>query len=190
MTLSNQHSAWNKGKLVGQKQALKLEEIWRIRIHLEINNKLAELALFNLALDSKLRACDLLKLKVRDIMLGGTIQSRVTIRQQKTQSPVQFELTAKTRDSMGCWIESGNLNLQDFLFPSNRDKNNSISYHSYSRLVKRWVSMIGLDATRYGTHSMRRTKASLIYNRTKKPTCNSIVTWTFKIREHGSLSRR
>ncbi|MFT4924238.1 MAG: integrase [Phenylobacterium sp.] len=136
-------------------------------MHLEIHNKLAELALFNLALDSKLRACDLLKLKVRDIMLGGTIQSRVTIRQQKTQSPVQFELTVKTRDSMSCWIESGNLNLQDFLFPSNRGKNNRISYHSYSRLVKRWVSMIGLDATRYGTHSMRRTKASLIYNRTK-----------------------
>jgi integrase len=69
MTLSNHHSAWNKGKLVGQKQTLKFEEIWRIRIHLEINNALVELALFNLVLDSKLRACDLLKLKVRDIML-------------------------------------------------------------------------------------------------------------------------
>ncbi|MCJ8271658.1 MAG: tyrosine-type recombinase/integrase [Psychrosphaera sp.] len=167
MTLSNQHSAWNKGKLVGQKQALKLEEIWRIRIHLELNNQLMELALFNLALDSKLRSCDLLALKVRDIMLGGHVQSRVTIRQQKTQTPVQFELTYKTRDSINCWTESAHLNLYDFLFPSKRTKNKSISYHSYSRLVKSWVTMIGLDASRYGTHSMRRTKASLIYSRTK-----------------------
>ena len=134
MTLSNQHSAWNKGKLVGQKQALKLEEIWRIRIHLELNNQLMELALFNLALDSKLRSCDLLALKVRDIMLGGHVQSRVTIRQQKTQTPVQFELTYKTRDSINCWTESAHLNLYDFLFPSKRTKNKSISYHSYVKV--------------------------------------------------------
>jgi hypothetical protein len=93
-------SIWNKGKLVGQKLPLKLEEIWAIRIRLQLSNDLRGLAMFNLALDSKLRACDLIKLKVRDIAHGSAIQSRAILIQQKTQKPLQFEITQKTRASL------------------------------------------------------------------------------------------
>ena len=96
--------SWNKGKLVEQKLPLKLEEIWSIRTRLDLANNLRELTMFNLALDSKLRACDFIKLKVKDIANGITVQSRVILIQQKTGRPVQFEITPKTRASITAWI--------------------------------------------------------------------------------------
>lgn len=95
---------WNKGKLVGQKKPLKLSEIWAIRIRLQIAHSYRDLAMFNLAIDSKLRACDLMNLRIRDIMHGAEVQSRTIIMQQKTQTPVQFELMLKTRESLLKWI--------------------------------------------------------------------------------------
>ena len=100
---------WNKGKLVGQKLPLKLQEIWAIRIHLQINNHYRDLALFNLAIDSKLRACDLLKLRVSDVSNGGRIGSRAMVLQKKTDRPVQFEITPRTRESISEWIRYANL---------------------------------------------------------------------------------
>jgi integrase len=111
---------WNKGKLVGQKLPLKLEEIWSIRIRLELANNLRELTMFNLALDCKLRACDFIKLKVLDIAHGATIQSRAMLIQQKTGSSVQFELTPKTRKSLQEWIAKKSLKSGDYLFVSLR----------------------------------------------------------------------
>ena len=160
--------AWNKGKRVGQKKAFKLEDIWRIRIRLEIENKLEQLALFNLAIDSKLRSCDLISLRVRDISSASLVQSRAMIEQQKTHKEVQFEITPKTQQCLSQWIYLKNLCSSDFLFPSPRKPGRHICYHYYANIVKSWVSKLGLDITQYGTHSLRRTKASLIYAKTKK----------------------
>ncbi len=158
---------WNKGKLVGQKPPLKLKEIWSIRIRLQIANRIRDLALFNLAIDSKLRSCDLLRLRVRDVTHGGTIASRAMVMQQKTQRAVQFEIMEQTRSAIGNWIDYSNLNNSDYLFKSRYKSSPHISTRQYARIVDSWVSEIGLDPAAYGTHSLRRTKASLIYRRTK-----------------------
>ena len=164
---TSQNTCWNKGKLVGQKLPLKLEEIWSIRIRLELANNLRELTMFNLALDCKLRACDFIKLKVLDIAHGATIQSRAMFIQQKTGSSVQFELTPKTRKSLQEWIAQESLRSGDYLFGSRVIKDFHLTTRQYARIVKKWISSIGLDLTLYGTHTMRRTKASLIYKKTK-----------------------
>jgi len=158
---------WNKGKLVGQKAPLKLKEIWSIRIRLELSKRIRDLALFNLAIDSKLRGCDLVKLKVRDISHGNQITARAIITQQKTALPVHFEITEQTRKSLYTWIEHAHLRSEDFLFPSRIRDSLHLSTRQYARIVNAWVEQIGLDAANYGTHTMRRTKASLIYKRTK-----------------------
>ncbi|NQV69608.1 MAG: tyrosine-type recombinase/integrase [Pseudohongiella sp.] len=160
-------TTWNKGKLVGQKSPLKLKEIWAIRIRLQLSHNLRELALFNLAIDSKLRGCDLVKLKVSDVTQGGSISHRATITQQKTNQPVQFELTGQTREALLDWITKASLKHPEFLFPSKVRSSPHLSTRQYARIVNSWVTSVGLDQTRYGTHTMRRTKASLIYRRTK-----------------------
>ena len=157
--------AWNKGKLMGQKPPLKPKEIWEIRIRLQMSNRRRDLALFNLALDSKLRACDLTKLRVEDVRHGDRVVKRASILQQKTQRPVQFEITSKTRSSILEWLRVTELELNDYLFPSRRSPH--LSTRQYARIVNGWVSEIGLDSGAYGTHSLRRTKPSLIYHRTK-----------------------
>lgn len=158
---------WNKGKLVGQKSPLKLKEIWAIRVRLQLSKRLRELALFNLAIDSKLRGCDLIQLRVRDVSHGNLISPRAIVLQQKTRRPVQFEITEPTRDALASWIAASNLKGDDFLFPSRLHDSPHITTRQYWRIVRDWVSSIGLDPTAYGTHSLRRTKATLIYRRTK-----------------------
>lgn len=161
------HDAWNKGLLVGQKPPLKLQEIWSIRVRLQIADNYRELAMFNLAIDSKLRSCYLVKLKVRDIAHGNTVLKRAMIVQQKTMQPVQFEITPQTQDAITKWIEVKGLSNDDYLFPSRVHGCDHISTRQYARIVKSWVSKIGWSPENYGTHSMRRTKATLIYKRTK-----------------------
>lgn len=170
MSLNSQtpHIPWNKGKLVGQKHPLKLQEIWAIRIRLQLTNKVRDLALFNLAIDSKLRACDLVRLKLSDISHGSSIiLKRAVITQQKTHQPVQFEITEKTRKSISDLANQQNLTHDDYLFKSRFRTSPHISTRQYARIVEAWVSDIGLDPTEYGTHSLRRTKVSLIYRKTK-----------------------
>lgn len=158
---------WNKGKLIGQKLPLKLKEIWAIRIQLQARQCIRELALFNLAIDSKLRGCDLVNLRVRDLAHGSQLLTRAMIMQRKTQRPVQFEITEPTRDAVATWIAKAQLKADDYLFPSRLRASPHLSTRQYARVVRRWVKAIGLDSTGYGTHSMRRTKATLIYRRTK-----------------------
>ena len=158
---------WNKGKLVGQKAPLKLREIWAIRVRLRVFRRTRELALFNLGIDSKLRACDLLKLRVRDISLGERIAARAIVVQQKTSRPVQFEITESTRGALAEWIRLSGPASDDFLFPSRVHASPHLSTRQYARIVDSWVEEIGLDPAAYGTHSIRRTKPSLIYRRTK-----------------------
>jgi integrase len=158
---------WNKSKIVGQKTPFKLKEIWAIRIRLQLAVRRRELALFNLAIDSKLRACDLVSLRVRDVSHGQTIASRTIVMQQKTQRPVQFEITEPTREAVGAWIGHARLSSEDSLFPSRVRSSVHLSTRQYARIVDSWVRQIGLDKAQYGTHTLRRTKATLIYRRTK-----------------------
>jgi integrase len=158
---------WNKGKIVGQKTPFKLKEIWAIRIRLQLAVRRRELALFNLAIDSKLRACDLVGLRVRDVCHGQTVASRTIVMQQKTQRPVQFEITEPTREAVGAWIGHAGLSSEDSLFPSRVRNSVHLSTRQYARIVDSWVRQIGLDKAQYGTHRLRRTKATLIYRRTK-----------------------
>ncbi len=159
--------AWNKGMIVGPKPPLKLKEVWAIRIHLQISGDVRNLALFNLAIDSKLRACDLVCLRVSDLTQGYNVLRRATIMQRKTRRPVQFEVTDQTRSSIRNLIAKYNLRPDDYLFPSRLSSSPHLSTRQYAKIVKDWVSCIGLDPYTYGTHSLRRTKATLIYRRTK-----------------------
>ena len=163
----NEKEPWNKGKLVGQKPPLKLKEIWAIRIRLQIANRIRDLALFNLAIDSKLRACDLVKLRVRDLSHGDRIAKRAMVMQQKTQQAVQFEMMQQTREAIFDWVSHANLTKDDYIFPSRTKNSPHLSMRQYARIVGSRVASIGLDPAAYGTHSLRRTKASLIYRRTK-----------------------
>ena len=158
---------WNKGKIVGQKLPLKLHEIWAIRTRLQIEEQVRELALFNLAVDSKLRASDLVRLRVSVVATSGHVCSRATILQKKTGRPVQFEITPRTRDTVEAWISKAQLTTPAYLFPSRFYRSLHLSTRQYARLVESWVADIGLDTSLYGTHSLRRTKASLIYRQTK-----------------------
>ena len=167
LTVKVHKEPWNKGKIVGQKAPLRLKDIWAIRIRLQLGQRTRELAMFDLGLDSKLRACDLVKLRVRDISHGEHISARAIVMQQKTSLPVQFEITQSTREAVSNWIKEAALAPEDYLFPSRVHESPHIGTRQYARIVDGWINEIGLDPSAYGTHSMRRTKASLIYRRTK-----------------------
>ena len=158
---------WNKGKIVGQKAPLKLKDIWASRIRLQLGHRTRELALFDLGLDSKLRACDLVRLRVRDICHGDRVSPRAIVMQQKTARPVQFEITPPTKDAVTAWIKEATLVNDDFLFPSRVHESPHLGTRQIARILNSWIEEIGLDPTAYGTHTIRRTKASLIYRRTK-----------------------
>ena len=164
---SQQRIPWNKGRILGQKPALKLKEIWEIRIRLQMENNIHELALFNMAIDSKLRGCDLVQLKVNDVMRNGKILSRAVVVQQKTHKPVRFEITEQSRESLLDLINDKQLGYHDYVFKSRLASSEHLSTRQYAFIVKKWVKSIGLDPMEYGTHSMRRTKVSLIYQKTK-----------------------
>ena len=158
--------AWNKGKIIGQKPPLKIKEVWAIRVRLQLAQRSRDLALFNLAIDSKLRGCDVVKVGIEDILLSGTLRSRASVVQQKTGKPVTFEITEQTRSAIQGWLHQLGGRQRGPLFPSRVNPKMSISTRQYARLVDSWVASIGLDASAYGTHSLRRTKATLIYRRT------------------------
>lgn len=157
---------WNKGRLVGQKRPLLPRQVWAIRARLELADNLRELSLFNLAIDSKLRGCDLVRLRVVDLVVAGAVRNRVSVIQSKTGRPVQFEVSENTRKTVLDWVASPEMLGREFLFPSRFHSSPHLSTRQYARLVRHWVSAIGLDPNGYGTHSLRRTKAALIYRKT------------------------
>jgi integrase len=157
---------WNKGRLIGQKRPLKPKEVWAIRVRLQLEHHRRDLALFNLAIDSKLRGCDLVRLRVTDVYVGEHVRDRATVVQQKTNRPVQFEMTEQTRAAIRDWLCHGRPASGHFLFPSRLRNQPHISTRQYARIVHRWVERAGLDSSAYGTHSMRRTKAAQIYKKT------------------------
>ena len=157
---------WNKGLLVGQKKPFQPKHVWSIRVRLEISRKWHDLALFNLAIDSKLRACDLVKLRLDEVCSGAKVRDRATIVQKKTGRPVQFEITEQTRVSVEAWLRTVRTTGCRYLFPSRLHARPHLSTRQYARLVHRWIDSIGLESVCYGTHSMRRTKATQIYRKT------------------------
>ena len=157
---------WNKGRLTGQKPPLQPKHVWAIRTRLQLANKTRDLALFNLAIDSKLRGCDVVRLLAEEIAPNGVGIDRATIRQRKAGRPVRFEITEQTRQSLLAHLKDRYKEQGPYLFPSRANPDRHLSTRQYARLVSAWVGSIGLDATLFGTHSLRRTKATLIYRRT------------------------
>lgn len=157
---------WNKGRIIGQKRPLKPKDVWAIRVRLEMRGDKRGLALFNLAIDSKLRACDLVKLKIDEVQTEGRLHDRATITQKKTRRPVRFELTEPTRRAIRDYLDSRDTVNGGHIFLSRLRAQPHISTRQYARLVHSWVASAGLDSAAYGTHSMRRTKAAQIYRKT------------------------
>jgi integrase len=157
---------WNKGKLVGAKPPLRPKHVWSIRTRLMVGGCTRDLAMFNLAIDSKLRGCDVVALKVEDIAPNGYAVDRATVRQKKTGRPVRFELTDHTRQAIDDYLRTTGKKPGEFLFPSCRRTGRCMTTRQYARLVAAWVASVGLDPRIYSTHSLRRTKATLIYRRT------------------------
>ena len=166
MAIQN-HTPWNKDRIIGQKKPLQISHIWGIRIRLELEGRTRDLALFNLGLDSKLRGCDLVKLKVSDVFCGRSVLRRTHVIQQKTDSPVQFEITPSTGESILAWVRKARLKDSDYLFKSRINDSEHISTRQYNRIFHGWIEKLGLDTSLYSTHSMRRTKPYLIYKKTK-----------------------
>jgi integrase len=160
------HIPWNKGKLTGAKPPLRPKHVWAIRTKLAVEGRTRDLAMFNLAIDSKLRGCDLVAVKVEDIAPNGYSVDRATVRQKKTGQPVRFELTEQTRQTVDDYIKTAGKTPGGFMFAGRRGLQRSMTTRQYARLVSEWIASIGLDPRTFGTHSLRRTKATLIYRRT------------------------
>ncbi|MEO3417002.1 tyrosine-type recombinase/integrase [Roseovarius sp. CAU 1744] len=158
--------AWNRGRIIGQKRPLLPKQVWATRARLEIAGHRRYLALFNVAVDSKLRGCDLVKLAVADLVKDDRVRERVSVIQSKTRKPVQFELTKNTRDTVLAWVKSPETIGCRFIFPSRFHDRLHISTRQYGRHVRDWVTAIGLEPSGYGAHSLRRTKAADIYRKT------------------------
>ena len=164
-TSSAMRTPWNKGKLTGAKPPLRPKHVWAIRTKLQMDQQTRDLALFNLAIDSKLRGCDVVAVKVDDVAPNGYAVDRATVRQRKTGRPVRFELTEQTRQAINDYVRVAGKKPSEFLF-SGRRPGQSMTTRQYARLLSDWLTSVGLDAHMYGTHSLRRTKATLIYRRT------------------------
>lgn len=157
---------WNKGRIIGQKRPLLPRHVWSIRVRLEMAGDARDLALFNMAVDSKLRGCDLLGLRVRDVFAAGRVKERTSMIQSKTGKPVRFEITETTRLSPDRWTHDPEMIGLEFLWPSRIHGSPHLSTRQYARIVRGWVMSIGLEPSAYGTHSMCRTKVAQIYKKT------------------------
>jgi integrase len=172
---------WNKGKLIGAKPPLRPKHVWSIRTKLQIEGRARDLAMFNLAIDSKLRGCDVVTLRVEDVAASGYTADRATVRQKKTGRPVRFELSEQTRQAVDGYLKTAGKRPGEFLFTGHRGADRSMTTRQYARLVSEWIGSIGLDPRLFGTHSLRRTKATLIYRRTGNLRAVQLLLWHTKI---------
>jgi integrase len=157
---------WNKGKMIGARPPLQTKHVWSIRTKLQLDGKKRDLAMFNLAIDSKLRGCDVVRIKVEDVAPRGLTADRACVRQRKTGHSVKFEMTEQTREAVDAHLRAKEKHPGDYVFESRDRQDRCLSTRQYSRLVSSWIAGIGLDPRLFGTHSLRRTKATLIYRRT------------------------
>ena len=136
---------WNKGKLIGAKPPLRPKHVWSIRTRLLVEGRTRDLAMFNLAIDSKLRGCDVVALKVEDVAPNGYAVDRATVRQKKTGRPVKFELTEQTRQAVDDYLRAADKKPGEFLFTGRRGSGQCMTTRQYARLVSEWIASIGLD---------------------------------------------
>jgi integrase len=165
-TSKPRYKPWNKGKFTGPKPPLQPRHVWAIRTRLQLAGRKRDLALFNLAIDSKLRGCDVVSLKVEDIAPNGYTIERATVRQRKTGRPVKFEITEQTRQAVDTFLKLSQKTPGQFLFSGRSGASHPLTTRQYARLLSEWIDGIGLDPSLFGTHSLRRTKATIIYRRT------------------------
>ncbi|MEQ8657439.1 MAG: tyrosine-type recombinase/integrase [Hyphomicrobiales bacterium] len=158
--------ACNHGQIIGQKRSLLPKHVWAIRVRLELAGATRDLALFKMALDSKLRSCDLFRTKAADVYAAGTVKKRALILQSKTSTPVRYEITDGTRKSLADWTAHSLMSGHEFLWPGRFHNRPHISTRQYARMLRSWVQSIGQEPSAYGTHSMRRTKVAQIYRKT------------------------
>jgi integrase len=163
---TNKRTPWNKGELIGARPPLRPKHVWSIRTRLLLERRIRDLALFNLAIDSKLRGCDVVAVKVEDVAPNGYTMDRAMVRQRKTGRPVKFELTDQTRQAIDNYLKLLGKKPEGFLFTGGRGFDQCMTTRQYARLLSEWIASIGLDPKLFGTHSLRRTKATLIYRRT------------------------
>jgi integrase len=180
--------AWNKGRIFGEKRPLLPKQVWAIRARLELAGNLRDLALFNVAIDSKLRGCDLVKLTVTDLVKDDRVRERVSVIQRKTKRPVQFELSENTRETVLTWVRSPEMLACRFMVPSRFHDRSHISMRLYARLVRDWVKAIVLEPSGYGTHALRWTNAVVIYRKTGNLCAVQLLLGHTKVRQHGALS--
>ena len=178
---------WNKGKLIGAKPPLQPSHVWSIRTKLQLEKRTRDLALFNLAIDSKLRGCDVVAVRVDDVAPNGYTLDRATVRQKKTGRPVRFELTEQRRQAIDEYLRITHRKAGDFLF-AGRDDGRGLTTRQYARLLDQWIASIGLDPLKFGTHSLRRTKATLIYRQTGNLRAVQLLLGHTKIESTGSIS--
>lgn len=181
--------AWNKGRIIGQKRPLLPRHVWFIRVRLEMAGRARDLALFDMAVESTLHRCDLVGLRVRDVFAAGRVKERASLIQSKTGNPVRFEITETTRLSVESWIRDPEMIGLEFLWQSRIYGSPPFSTRQYPRIVRGWVSSIGLEPSAYGTHSMRRTKVAQIYKR-QGASAQSSCCWDTPDGQHGALSWR
>jgi integrase len=143
---------WNKGKIVGAKPPLRPKHVWSIRTKLQVEGRTRDLALFNMAIDSKLRGCDVVALKVDDLAPSGYASDRASVRQKKTGRPVKFELTETTRQAIDDYLRATG-KPGDRLFTGRRRPDRNLTTRRYARLLSDWLAGIGLDPHLFGTHS-------------------------------------
>jgi integrase len=153
--------ARNKGKLVGPKPPLQPKHVWAIRTRLQLDRRIRDLALFNFAIDSKLRGCDVVNLMVDDVAPHGYTLDRATVRQRKTGHPVKFEITEQTRQAVDEYLAAARKRPGEFLFTGRRGKDRSLTTHQYARLVLQWIASVGLDPSLFGTHSLASNQGDL-----------------------------
>jgi integrase len=180
---------WNKGKLIGAKPPLRPKHVWSIRTRLMIAGRAHDLAMFNLAIDSKLRGCDVVALRVEDVAPNGYTVERATVRQRKTGRPVKFELTEQTRQAIEDYLRASDKKPGEFLFTSRRQGGRCMTTRQYARLVAEWIGGVGLDPRLFGTHSLRRTKATPDLSAHRQPAGRATPAWPHEDRKHGPISR-
>jgi len=184
---ASKHVLWNKGKIVGAKPPLRPKHVWSIRTKLQMEGRLRDLALFNVAIDSKLRGCDVVALKVDNIAPSGYAADRASVRQKKTGRPVKFELTEAMRQAVDDYLKASGKKPGEYLFTGRRKCNCSLTTRQYARLLTEWPASIGLDPHLFGTHSLRRTKATLIYRRAGNLRAVQLLLGHTKNREHRPI---
>jgi integrase len=157
---------WNKAKLTGAKPPLGPKHVWSIRTKFQIEGRARDLDMFNLAINSKLRGCDVVAIRVEDVAAGGYTADRATVRQRKTARPIRFELSQQTRQAVDDYLKVTGKQPGEYLFSGRRGPDRNMTTRQYARLVSDCIGSVRLDPRQFGTHSLRRTKATLIYRRT------------------------